>query len=216
MGLMSNKKPRALGAPPPSVTLRHGTEILVRTIDLIDSNTADASREYAAVVVNGFTALPANTGAVLRATSVANPEPGRSSLTTSLVAVIVNGQRVEIKTSEVDSKSGTKARGSESGAAIGAAGGGGILKPGAGSGSGVRITPGTGFWYVVAELVEIPLRPLPPPADSVKLTMGMTIDEVVGLRGQPTTMYGDPSKKMIYIYTDLKLVFVDGKLTDIQ
>jgi hypothetical protein len=139
---------------------------------------------------------------------VANPEPGRSSLTTSLVAVIVNGERVEIKTSEVDSKSGTKARGSD--APIGNAGGGDA----AGPGNDVKITPGTGFWYVVAEPVEIPLRP--PPTHPGIVLSGDSIDQVVAILGQPTTIIDLGSKRIVYIFENLKATFVDGKLTDVQ
>jgi hypothetical protein len=55
-----------------------------------------------------------------------------------------------------------------------------------------------------------------PPAAPVVIKMGMSIDEVVGAKGQPKTIVGDPATKLIYIYPDLKLTFVKGKLTDMQ
>jgi hypothetical protein len=43
----------------------------------------------------------------------------------------------------------------------------------------------------------------------------MTIDQVVGLLGQPA-MVGDLGSKKIYSYGNMKVIFIDGKVTDIQ
>ncbi len=51
----------------------------------------------------------------------------------------------------------------------------------------------------------------PPPT----LTLGLTIDQVVEIQGQPTKMINLGAKKT-YIYRDMKIVFTDGKVTDIQ
>jgi hypothetical protein len=55
--------PESTSTPPQPQTLPIGTKISIRTIDEIDSNKADESKEYAAsvdeaVVVNGITAVP--------------------------------------------------------------------------------------------------------------------------------------------------------------
>jgi hypothetical protein len=47
------------------------------------------------------------------------------------------------------------------------------------------------------------------------VSLGMTIDQVVGLLGQPT-MVGDLGSKKIYSYGNMKIIFIDGKVTDIQ
>jgi hypothetical protein len=58
----------------------------------------------------------------------------------------------------------------------------------------------------------------PPPAGAAapqSVSLGMTINQVVGLLGQPT-MVGDLGSKKIYSYGNMKVVFIDGKVTDIQ
>jgi hypothetical protein len=47
------------------------------------------------------------------------------------------------------------------------------------------------------------------------VSLGMTIDQVVGLLGQPT-LVGDLGSKKIYSYGNMKVIFIDGKVTDIQ
>jgi hypothetical protein len=166
---------------PQSITLPIGTEIAISTIDRIDSKTADLNREYAAslddpVIVDGVTVVPARSNAFLRVTDVKNPKFKRASLAISLVAVIVNGQRVEVNTDKVDSQSGSKAKrtaigaaaGAGAGAAIGAAVGGGagagigaaiggLSGAGAGilTGKGVQVAPETRFTYKLTEPVVI-------------------------------------------------------------
>jgi uncharacterized protein YcfJ len=146
-GLLLAQEPPATPQQPQSITLPVGTEIAISTIDRIDSKTADKNKEYAAslddpVIVDGVEVVPAKASAFLRVTDVKNPKFKRASLTLSLVAVTVNGQRVEVNTDTVDSQSGTRAKrtavgaaaGAGAGAAIGAAVGGGA---GAGIGAGV-------------------------------------------------------------------------------
>lgn len=57
--------------------------------------------------------------------------------------------------------------------------------------------------------------PPPPPADPVSVSMGQTIDEVVAALGQPVKK-AKIGTKDIYYYKDLKVVFVNGKVTDVQ
>jgi hypothetical protein len=56
----------------------------------------------------------------------------------------------------------------------------------------------------------------PPTASSVKVTTGMTVDQSVAVLGQPKIIVGDLATKLIYIYRDIKLIFINGQITDIQ
>jgi hypothetical protein len=47
------------------------------------------------------------------------------------------------------------------------------------------------------------------------VTLGMTIDQVVGLLGQPQVV-GDLGSKKTYFYGNMKVIFTDGKVTDVQ
>jgi hypothetical protein len=174
-------------APQPSsarvITLPSGTEIAVRTIERIDSKKADLSRDYAGslddpIVVDGVEVVAANANAVLRIVEAQGPGLAhRASLSTALVAVIVNGRRVDVETARVDSKAGSQAKrtltgtaaGAGAGAAIGAAAGGAAgaaLGAGVGAaagtvvgkltGKGVEIAPETRFNYKLAQPVVIP------------------------------------------------------------
>jgi len=143
-----------------SVKLPIGTEVAVRTIDRINSKTADSHKEYAAtlddpVVVDGVTVVPANTNAVLRVV-----DKNRASLSLSLIALIINGQRVEVNTDKIDSRRGSTAKrtaigagaGAGTGAAIGAIAGGGA---GAGIGAAVGAATGGILGHVTAKPVEV-------------------------------------------------------------
>jgi hypothetical protein len=171
------------GAPsatpqPGGITLPVGTEIAVRTIDRIDSKKADLSHEYAAslddpIVVNGVTVVPANANAVLKIVEAQGPGLTHgATLATALVAVIINGQRINVETGKLDSKAGSRAKrtaaggaiGAGAGAGIGAAAGGGVgaaagAAAGAGvgavaarvTGKGVEIAPETRFTYALTQ-----------------------------------------------------------------
>jgi hypothetical protein len=51
----------------------------------------------------------------------------------------------------------------------------------------------------------------PPPT----LTLGMSVDEVKSIQGEPQKIV-DLGAKKIYVYKDLKITFADGKAIDIQ
>ncbi len=167
----------------PGITLPIGTEIAARTIDRIDSKKADKYKEYAAslddpIVVNGVTIAPANSNAVLRVTEIHNPKlKGKASLSTTLVAVIINGRRVSLETEKVDSQSGSQSKrtaigaggGAAVGAGIGAAAGGGV---GAAVGAGVGAAAGTLGAALTAKGVQIP----PETRFTYKLAQPATID----------------------------------------
>jgi hypothetical protein len=56
-----------------------------------------------------------------------------------------------------------------------------------------------------------------PAAPAQTLSLGLTIDQVVGILGQPATV-ADLGAKKIYTYRNptMKITFVDGKVTDMQ
>lgn len=143
-----------------SVTLPIGTEIAVRTVDRINSKS-DVHKEYAAtlddpVVVDGVTVAPANTNAVLKVV-----DRNRGSLSIALIAVIINGHRVEVETGKIDSRRGSTAKrtaigagaGAGTGAAIGAIAGGGA---GAGIGAAVGAATGGILGHLTAKPIEVP------------------------------------------------------------
>jgi hypothetical protein len=151
---------------PRSITLPIGTEIAVRTIDPIDSKRAkDLSHEYRAslddpVIVDGVTVVPANVNAFLRVMELKQPKFKRASMSISLVAVAINGQRVEVQTGNLDSQEGSKSKrtaigaggGAATGAAIGAIAGGGA---GAGIGAGIGAAAGALGGMATGKGVEI-------------------------------------------------------------
>jgi len=168
---------------PPSITLPAGTEIAIRTVDRIDSKSADLRREYAAVlddpiVVDGVTMAPANANAFLQVTDKKSSGfKRRASVSLSLTAVVINGQRVNVVTDSVNSQSGSQAKRTLAGTAAGAGTGaviGGIAGGAAGAGIGagigaaggaiagklmgksVHIAPETRFTYRLSEAVTVP------------------------------------------------------------
>jgi len=54
-----------------------------------------------------------------------------------------------------------------------------------------------------------------PPQEPVKIGLGQTTDQVVAGLGQPDKVVDLGSKK-IYVYKDLKITFVDGRVSDVQ
>jgi hypothetical protein len=170
-------------AKPQGITLPAGTEIAARTIDRIDSKKTEKNHEYRAslddaLVVDGVTVAPANSSAILRVIDFSNPHlKGRPTLSTALVAVIVNGRRIDLSTDSVESAAGSRSKrtavgagaGAAGGAAVGAAAGGGVgAAVGAGigaaagtagaalTGKGVIIAPETRFTYKLKEAVVLP------------------------------------------------------------
>ncbi len=57
--------------------------------------------------------------------------------------------------------------------------------------------------------------PPPPPADPKTIELGLTREQVISSLGQPEKIVKLPTKQ-IYIYKDMKITFVGGKVTDIQ
>ena len=194
-----------------SISLPVDTAIAIRTIDPIDSSKADTSHEYAAslddpVLVDGVEVVPASAKAVLRVTELTKPgrfnPRGRVSLSTSLVAIIVDGQRIEVQTDKVDSQSGSRAKktaigagvGAGAGAAIGAVAGGAVgagIGAAAGAAAGaatgvfkgpppVKIASEVRFTYKLTQPVASGAQdnstlPDSPPADTLTLRDGKSV-----------------------------------------
>jgi hypothetical protein len=55
----------------------------------------------------------------------------------------------------------------------------------------------------------------PQPAEQARIEMGQTIEQVVAVFGQPEKT-ANAGNKQIYFYKDLKVTFVDGKVSDVQ
>jgi hypothetical protein len=151
--------PVAAPPVPQIVTLPVGAKIAVRTIDEINSKTADQYREYAAsldapVVVDGVTVLPAQTKAFFRATDIVQPSfRKRASLSLSLVAVMVSGQKVAVETSKLDSQNSSAGRTSAKATLIAGAVGAVIgVMAGGGHGAIIGATLGVATGLIVSRV----------------------------------------------------------------
>jgi hypothetical protein len=67
--------------------------------------------------------------------------------------------------------------------------------------------------------VEAPPPPIPPPppppSDPKEIKLGQTPDQVTAAIGQPDKIITLGAKK-IYVYKDMKIIFVGGKVSDVQ
>ena len=175
-----------------SITLPVGTEIAISTVDRINSKKADARKEYAAsiddaVIVDGVTVIPAKANAFLRVLDIQDAGfSRRASLATSLVAVMINGQRVAVNTDKIDSKSGSQVKRTATGAAVGAGTGaaiGGAVGGGAGAGigAGVGAAGGAVAGKIFGKAVEI----APETRFTYRLTQEVVVDSVVVASNEP-------------------------------
>ncbi len=148
--------PQAASAPPADagqgVTLPAGTNLVVRLIDAVDSETNRIGQTFAAsmdepVIIDGNQVIPRGSDVVVKL--VDDKESGKLTgstvLTLDLVSVKVNGKVVDVNTQAVNRASagrgGKTAKMATGGAALGAiigviAGGGKGAAIGAGAGSG--------------------------------------------------------------------------------
>ena len=65
---------------------------------------------------------------------------------------------------------------------------------------------------------EPPLRVTPAPAaprGPVTIALGQTTNQVVAMKGQSLNKVNFPNK-MVYLYSDMKIIFVRGKVSDVQ
>jgi len=195
------------------------------------------------VIVDGATVLPANTNAFLRVTDVKNPRLKRASPALSLIAVTINGQRVEVRTDQVAAigAGAGAAIGAIAGAAFGAgigavAGGASGTRRGLLNGKTVEIAPDTRFTYKLTQPVAVyyreagshataaaaaapalvtPPSPDGPQASPTTVSLGQAKDQVVSSFGRPerTARIGP---REVYFYNNLKLIFVSGELADAE
>ena len=159
-------------APPPSsggVQLSAGTNIVVRTIDGIDSEMARVGQTFAAsvdepVMISGQTVIPRGADVTLKLvdSKESGKLAGRTELTLDLMSVKVNGRMVDVNTQTVSRESSSRgartakvAGGTAAvGAIIGAIAGGG---KGAAIGAGAGAAAGAGAEIVTkGQRVKIP------------------------------------------------------------
>jgi len=87
-----------------------------------------------------------------------------------------------------------------------------------GNGQQQQSQPGAGSKSTVAKAEAAPApipAPPPPPADPKKISLGQTPTQVTDMFGQPTKII-DLGVKKIYSYPDMKVIFRNGKVADIQ
>lgn len=233
-GVVGRPVPGLLG----SVTIPTGTDIVVRTIDAIDTKKSNTYTEYRAsldeaIVLNGATIVSKGAAAVLRATEIKQPGKikGKASVTLHLVALNVNGQRISVETGSVTSSGNSKAKttaesagaGAVVGAEVGAITGGAL---GAGVGAAAGAAAGTTTSMLLARNIKIPpetrltfklSEPVVAGAAAAPFTisLGMTFEQVINLLGKPATTF-EAGPKTIYVYPDIKVTFVDGKAVNVQ
>ena len=131
-------------------SLPSGTEIGVRMIDSIDSQKAAEGDAFRAslilpLVVDGEEVAPKGADATVRLVSEkeAGKLSGRTELSVALVSIQVNGQKVELNTSNVQQESGSQtARTAKTAAGVGVLGA--IIGAIAGGGKGAAIGAGAG------------------------------------------------------------------------
>ena len=156
-------------APPVSGTLPAGTNITIRMIESIDSETNKVGQSFRAsmdqpVMLNGQTVIPRGADAVVKLVDSKDSGKltGKADLTLSLQSVSINGHFVDINTQSINKESGSQgektakvAGGTAAvGAIIGAIAGGG---KGAAIGAGAGAAAGAGSQVVLGgQRVRIP------------------------------------------------------------
>ncbi len=149
----------AAARAPLGVTIDPGTSLTVRMIDPVDSETARTGQTFRAsidepVTVDGQVVIPrgADVMTKLVAEQQANKINGRPSLTLVIMSVTVNGQPVDVTTSDVQTEGASRGKksagviggGTALGAIIGGLAGGGRgaaigAVSGAAAGTGVQV-----------------------------------------------------------------------------
>ena len=165
-------RPEQAPPPPPVVasgTLPAGTNIVIRMIDAVDSDTNRVGQTFHAsldqpVMVDGNVLIPRGADAVVKLVDQkdSGKVSGRDSLTLSLQSVTINGRVVDLNTQSVSQESGSQgaktakvAGGTAAvGAIIGAIAGGG---KGAAIGAGAGAAAGAGSQVILGgQHVRIP------------------------------------------------------------
>jgi hypothetical protein len=155
-----SRGPSGPPAAPLGVTLPAGTNIVIRMIDAVDSQTARQGQNFQGsldeplVDSSGGTLIPRGADVVLKLVDAkqSGKIAGRTELALSLMQIRVNGQMVDINTQTVtkmsDSRAGRSAKTIGGGAVAGAVIGG-IIGGGKGAATGAAIGGGAGTAYVL-------------------------------------------------------------------
>lgn len=165
----ANTPAPAAAVVPVSGTLPAGTNIVVRMIEAVDSETNRVGQSFRAsldqpVMLNGQTVIPRGADAVVKLVDSKDSGKltGRADLTLSLQSVSINGHFVDINTQSINKESGSQgektakvAGGTAAvGAIIGAIAGGG---KGAAIGAGAGAAAGAGSQVILGgQRVRIP------------------------------------------------------------
>ena len=156
-------------AAPATGTIPAGTNLAIRMIESVDSETNRVGQTFRAsldqpVIVDGQTAIPRGADVVVKLVEAkeSGKLTGRADLTLSLQSVLINGHFVEINTTSINKESGSQgektakvAGGTAAvGAVIGAIAGGG---KGAAIGAGAGAAAGAGSQVITGgQRVRIP------------------------------------------------------------
>jgi hypothetical protein len=150
--LRPDDDPPPAQAPPPraSVELPAGTNLVVRMIDPVDSETASVGQTFAAsmdqpVILNGDTVIPRGADVVVKLVDAkqSGKLTGRAELTLDLMSVKVDGKAVDINTQSVSRESDSRGQRTAK-VAGGAAAVGAVIGAIAGGGKGAVIGAGAG------------------------------------------------------------------------
>jgi hypothetical protein len=150
--LRPDNDPPPAPAPPPraSVELPPGTNLVVRMIDPVDSETASVGQTFAAsmdepVMLNGETVIPRGADVVVKLvdSKESGKLTGRAELTLDLMSVRVDGRMVDINTQSVSRESDSRGQRTAK-VAGGTAAVGAIIGAIAGGGKGAVIGAGAG------------------------------------------------------------------------
>lgn len=78
-------------------------------------------------------------------------------------------------------------------------------------------SPGAAAYTATARFrAAAPVTPAPAaPRGPVTIALGQTTNQVVAMKGQSLNKVNFPNK-MVYIYSDMKIIFVRGKVSDVQ
>ena len=165
-------RPEQAPPPPPAMasgTLPSGTNIVIRMIDAVDSETNRVGQTFKAsldqpVMVDGNTVIQRGADAVVKLVDQQDSGKisGRAGLTLSLQSVSINGRMVDLNTQSVSQESGSQGQKTAKvaggtaavGAIIGAIAGGG---KGAAIGAGAGAAAGAGSQVILGgQRVRIP------------------------------------------------------------
>jgi hypothetical protein len=161
--------PRSAPAVAASGTLPAGTNLVIRMIESVDSETNRVGQTFRAsmdqpVMVDGQTVIPRGADAVVKLVDAKDSGKltGRADLTLSLQSVSINGHYVDINTQSINKESGSQGEKTAkvaggtavAGAVIGAIAGGG---KGAAIGAGAGAAAGAGSQVIMGgQRVRVP------------------------------------------------------------